>query len=746
MKKLSINTLVFIVLFFISCSSNKEFNNSRNEGSFTLSINQDNTLINKTGTQGVPSLIVPDVNDFSIIINDVNGDKYAGFSKFADMPKQTRLKEGDYTINISHGVNRTATFTSPYYFGSAPFSINGSGNTPVDVTCKISSILVSVSYSDAFKEVFSNYSLQTVVENAKGGHDAISFIGDDSRIAYLRQTDKIFLTMNLTKIKSDKQYKYGVSPIIDAKSGEYYKILFDTNAQGDATITITVSDAVNERNVDVKIGDEYLPKSPPEINGTFDISKSYILRYGMYDNEPLVVVLKADEGIKNIILDIESQYASEHGVPAQIDLKSVSSEHKQAFENIGILWNNDVVGKTSMSLKFTKMISSLPMTMAKVESHNKFKITLIDNYDRQIEQNLDFNILPVNITLQDIEDYNVWFNYVIISPVVISDVPSEEMANYPLSYEFSENGEDWLKSDFVDNEEDYKFENLKSNTAYQVRAVSRGVSSEILSFKTEEKKNVPNASFEEFWEDKYNNEGNYHHCYYPYSKDEVEPFWQSLNPKTTRDRKKEYYKSFPGVRKVTDATDGNYALCIQSVGWGADSSYPWGAWHGAEYITQGRLFVGDFVKSDDNNVGLNSMKKGKPFTSRPKSLSFDYKFSAYNKVIGNHFNVNIELQHRLSDGTIQIIAKGHYEETTKDQKYDFSALTFPGDYSNRTVTLNYTNKKLKATHIFIEFVSDNNSTLGITEIVGTDAGDSSSRWDKLAIGSVIYLDNLNLNY
>lgn len=738
MKKLLIGALFLSLISVTGCAiDGTNANKEGQEGDLTLNLSPSGDVIYKSGQQGSELFETPDIADFKVLIFNSNNEQYASFAKFSEMPSPTRLKAGSYTLVASHGTNPPAAFNAPYFEGTAPFTIEGTGNTPLKLTCKIANVLVGVQYTDKFKAVFDNYSLDVMTEhtvNDEGGYEALRFVGDDARIGFVRVAPTVYLRVSLRKIDTNKKYEYGVTPLTDIKGGEYYKLVFDADARGNAVVNIILNDETQSKPLDVALGEEYLPKLAPAINTTFNAALPYSFRYGLFNSKtPMIAAMNVPGGIKNIVMEVNSEYASELGVPANIDFSVMTPETEAALLKLGIEWSKNIIGAKSGRVNFTKMLTTLDISLAAKESEHLFNVKVIDKYDREAFKEFSFEVLPLVLKMGAVNDYDIWAKHAKFGAAYLVDYTLEAQQKFPITYQVSVDGDAWTDlSAYTLDGGVVSATSLKDNTLYKVRAMTSGVFSEEIAFTTEEAKNVPNASFEENYQEKFASKTE-SIIYYPYAQGEANPFWQTLNPMTTRDKKENYYQSYPCALIVNDASHGTKAIKLQTTGWGGNAKAPLGSIPRPSSTTPGKLFIGDFVDSDDWSSGNRSMNQGKPFNSRPTSIDFDYKYAAYNTILGSTMQVRASIENRAADGTVTVLAKGSFDLRKSSQDL--------GDYKTQNMVLNYTNTQLKATHISLSFQCQEDKNIGITELyVNSDNG------SKKTIGSYLFVDNIVLNY
>lgn len=209
-----------------------------------------------------------------------------------------------------------------------------------------------------------------------------------------------------------------------------------------------------------------------------------------------------------------------------------------------------------------------------------------------------------------------------------------------------------------------------------------------------------------------------------------ESYWATRNPMTTGQTSGTtcYYTSYSGTIAV-NGTSGKAAE-ISTLGFGEGTTYAHtssGKNGSPKKKIAGMLFTGDYAVNGDNE----EITLGKPFTSRPSSISFNYKFAPVNS---ESFQAYIVIENR-DNGTVTELGRG-----------EFTSSESISSFTNKTIDITYSNTILKATHITVVFESSTaGSNVKVLSVQGSKNalnGYSDSKY----VGSVLTIDDIVLNY
>jgi hypothetical protein len=276
-------------------------------------------------------------------------------------------------------------------------------------------------------------------------------------------------------------------------------------------------------------------------------------------------------------------------------------------------------------------------------------------------------------------------------------------------------------------------EAVKYNVKSSFNMYDSPVTATTSTFTTEAKKQLPNASFEYWNKTSYSNYAKN----YPWSNDDDSTWgWDTVNMTTTQEGSSGSYQyiAISGTLDTDDAESGSKGALIRTVGWGPVGSNTAGGnigfkWEGTSYNkTPGELYLGSY---DSDKMAPNY---GMAFASRPKSLTFYYKYTPCNT---DKMVVEVAVENRTG-GTVTTLASG-----------TFTSGTAVATYTKHTINLSYTNTTLNATHLRVLFKSGTDSwsnTATQDDSLWLEVPPKNNLGSGKYVASMLYIDDVTLNY
>ena len=289
----------------------------------------------------------------------------------------------------------------------------------------------------------------------------------------------------------------------------------------------------------------------------------------------------------------------------------------------------------------------------------------------------------------------------------------------------------WKNVSFTYSTTGYVVTGLSSGQSYTFRVIGKDDQTKTSAFvdiTTESELSVPNAGMEDWY---YTRPSGVEYWEVWYAcKDGEQAVWNTMNQLTTSEggtsgginRDKFRYNANSGTIRA-EGKYGGYAAQIRAVGWGKGNSAVGSA--NAKYGTVGELYLGYY-----DSEAKKAVYDGIEFTSRPKSLSFDYKYTPGKG--GDQYYAEIVILNKQGDVATEI-GRGLLRKGDSVQ-----------EWSSTSVDIVYTEegKKLKATNMYIVFKSGDKSDNSSFNTVPSFGNLSNGEY----VGSEFFVDNIVLNY
>lgn len=276
---------------------------------------------------------------------------------------------------------------------------------------------------------------------------------------------------------------------------------------------------------------------------------------------------------------------------------------------------------------------------------------------------------------------------------------------------------------------------LTDGTHYYLKVEANNAVSEPIEFTTESIVQLPNNKMDDWFIEN----GQTKYWWKSYCGSDKNTPWGSMNLVSTSEggsndrdisdsRNGMGYCAASGTDRTTDARSGNAAL-IKTVGWGQGNSAA-GRLSSIKRASVGQLHLGSSPTQFVNTSGESYdgvIDYGYPFSSRPSSLSFWYKYQPKNS---NDYGY-AEIWLKSADG--KIIAKETRNLTRADQ------------YTEVVMNLPYTVKQ-KAAKICVIFRSSANPDCYAINESNLTYPEFAASKDTQTVGSQLYIDDVTLNY
>ena len=335
---------------------------------------------------------VPDAGDFSLSITKENGELVSKWDKFSEYDAEsTVVPVGTYTVSASYGDAATEGFDGLSYAGSATANVTEGETTDVTIDCTINKSRVSISYTDAFKSYFSDYS--AYVSSSRGSK--IDYTADETRAAYF-VPGNLDVYLNVTRPGVSAPVTLKVKTLA-AEVKHEYRLTMDVDA-GTSTLNVVFNDdPENTQNVEFNISDAALNAPAPAFSAHgFTSGTALEVVEGGSVEGTLQAYLNAPSGLTGCDLVTSSAALTALGWPAKVDLMALSAEDQQKLTELGLVTkglgsNHDKIA----TVEFQNVVPYLYCTGDGNEDHT-FKLTATDAYGKVTETPLVLKVTTRN--------------------------------------------------------------------------------------------------------------------------------------------------------------------------------------------------------------------------------------------------------------------------------------------------------------------------------------------------------------
>lgn len=753
--------------------------------------------------------------DLSLRLTSADGSFSKTWAKLADFDTDERFNVGDYTLEAFYGSEEDSEgFEKPWFQGSQTLTVRENEVTPVSLTVELANAMVSLEYSEAFKNYMSSYSAE--IHAAAG--TVIPYTATETRPAYV--------TAGLTEVYVDFVKPNGkgaklLSASFTAAPRTHYHVTFDLSQEtGDAVLKVIYDDMLTQEDVEIDLSDELLNLPAPTVSLTgFASGEAIKFVPGKAPEDDLKINIIAQGKIGRVLMETRSASLTSRGWPASANL--VGAENLRAtlaalgMTARGLYSNPDKMAVIDLS--------QLPGNITLVDGNDnvtEITFTVIDAVGKSAEpvvlrleaaplavslanpgmlfvggseMTVDLNYNGGNPTgavkVQYFNDRGTWSDAAVTYAEKAEDVYTATLTGLPATADdlrlravvgslvsaelkvvrtpialtlaapegdvyatrarvavtaantrsraavdidgllakskitLSTDGSSFSAATATVASGAYAISGLTPGTKYWARVEVPGLDpTEAVIFTTEAAAQLANSDMET-WYSEAHSRGNWSR-YYP-AADKESGIWSTMNPLTTSfsgTRDYTAYCNYSGTRETSDAHSGKAAI-IETVGWGANAAQAY--WTDSKHITVGQLYLGKY------NGDTQAAAYGIPFTSRPMSVEFWYKYRAKNsadfgrawvKVLDASGNV-------IAERTLDLPAQETYQKRT----LDLSGLYSGGSAKAASLQLSF----LSSGYDGVEN-QNNNEWL--------DRPPFANLTDGRFTGSSLYIDDIRLNY
>ena len=717
MRRLSFLPLGLIVL--MSCAREEPVDTSgleKGEVVISLSTDAGSTDV-KPQMKSVDENAPESPDDFEVEIYNSKGIRLYRDTYANSVGKKIALNTGEYRLLAQYGDSSAVSFnpSAAWYAADEQFTVNPQSTTEVSAVAKMSKVKVAVNHGPNIQADYSQY--YSLVKLDGNSSKELRFEKGETRAGYI-PAGKLVYELYVYNAATSK-WLYCPIDAVEYKPNTFVTFNVDINkGQGTLKVSISIDDSVDEMTQEVEVPFEAAPQEKPTVTlAGFAEGNIFSFVEGVeYENVQANIVAKGK--IKSCIFSHTSDYLT--NIPSEVDLADpdLDAAVVSALKSAGFKWPRKMRGERFGNVDFAAVPDG-KIYSADNGFNGTFKVSVTDSADYTASVDFTIKQVPASLSI-NVSEGNFWAKRI----KGISASTSDGILDY-VDIQYSADSQSWTTVKHTSAADGTvlfpDIEGLSPATNYYLRAIYNNNEdnvSEPVSFTTETEQQVGNAGFEE-WSDEVFKVGNLwpanwelkwykpFDCWAVNSKKTMPGYYSNafLDPNST---------NFPCVAYiVNDVYNGEKSAFLYTVRISTTEN---------KLTVPGELFIGTA-----NDSGEHS-SEGTLFSSRPSALKFAYK---YNPVNNETYYVKVEV--KSEDGTL----------LCSEEKVDGGS-SFA--WKSETIYLSYNTLKTKAASIYIIFRASSASEPSYNNDVYMNIGNNDVYSSGCNIGSMLYIDDIELIY
>lgn len=366
-KKVLGLTLLWALL--ITACSQEEVQDSLEQGKIRIEVVPDGKLTQTRATD----IAIPDSKEFGVNIVSSTGETIVRVDNLHEF-EPVSVPVGIYTVHAYYGDADAEGFDALSFAGSNQVSVKRKEESTASVDCSINKALVAITYTDAFKKYFSDYS--AYVSTSKGGK--VVYAGNEVRSSYF-VPGNLGIFLEVTKEGSSNRVTLNPKNFV-AEAHHEYRLTMDVDASTATLRVVFNSQPVHEENVEINVSDEALNAPAPAFKAHGFVAGN-VMEYveGMppaNDNgNKYSVYLNAQGKIEKVMLTAVSPWWTAQQYPAEQNLVELNKTYWNGMELVGLSDRRDKIA----SVDFTSMLKNLACQNREAEfEEHTFTFTATD--------------------------------------------------------------------------------------------------------------------------------------------------------------------------------------------------------------------------------------------------------------------------------------------------------------------------------------------------------------------------------
>lgn len=392
--------MLAMTTFITACSDiDENFSGGAGFVNLELAVNPEVICFGQGGEGGY-TVTPPAIDEFSITLSDLSGQYSHTWQSPSLITPSEQYRSGVYTVTAQYGSLENEGFDTPCFMGTAEVVVKDAEVARPTVVCSIANTLVSLSYSDRFKDFVDDYS--AVLHS--GGGVYVEVPAGETRPVFLRPGD-VSLTLSLS-LGNDVDVTFSPATISNAKERHLYTIAIDVEdtATAQPRLLIDIYDEEIKHSLTVSLSHDLLSMPAPVVQPVgFDPSVPLILNEGEIPSSKIAMEVSSQNELSQVKLTTISPTLLSLGWPPEIDLLNVDQSVIDRLREVGLKVDGlREKGSKNGVVDFTEVVSRLTNGKAAIPEAS-FTLVAKDILTKVNDPvNLDIDIEPVDLTVKEV--------------------------------------------------------------------------------------------------------------------------------------------------------------------------------------------------------------------------------------------------------------------------------------------------------------------------------------------------------
>lgn len=341
-----------------------------------------------------PYNIPTKVDDYTIKVTNKAGGAVVMEGLSLSQNAEISLPKGKYTVELESTPKTDAAFDQPMYKGSAECTTVTGKSTTLDITTRLSCVVVDVEHSE---RMLTNFLSCTTTIMGNGTDKVIFDQGVQSgRLAYL-STPLTTLSYKIEVVTQQGVSFSSQGTVDDLESGDLLKLAFDIEQPTPSdkeplVLNLLLDRQINETSKTFSLGATMGATGVPTITGRLlDISKPVGVKYG--EGSTIRIDLGTPGGLSNILL----MFKPGNSLPQAGGAEVVDIIKADARDALGVTFDQGgTAGSEGTLMNLTEFSKLLPGSATGTQSFNMV-VGVKDLNGQYTAREITFNIYGVSI-------------------------------------------------------------------------------------------------------------------------------------------------------------------------------------------------------------------------------------------------------------------------------------------------------------------------------------------------------------